>query len=235
MLAIIVSYVCGNYELYNLTNKRLERIHLRSKVHIIFLSICCLFLVGCNSSTLTVKKSSVVSSQFKQNASKAAAIISTRYDRSEPITDDERKEIANKLIFSPQTSAELDLQTAIYQMEQDEIQAGSKYIADDVRTKYLSSYSKVVDLLGGMDAMREAKSLYGVHDGANDTTQYSTYDRADEPMVGMDETNLIRVWGNPQRKNSTTTSSGTSEQWVYGNGRYVYLSSGIVTAIQDSN
>lgn len=33
--------------------------------------------------------------------------------------------------------------------------------------------------------------------------------------------------------NKTTTEYGVHEQWVYGNGRYIYLDDGIVTAIQE--
>jgi hypothetical protein len=40
-------------------------------------------------------------------------------------------------------------------------------------------------------------------------------------------------WGRPQSKNRTTTVHGTSEQWVYGNGRYLYFTNGVLTAIQD--
>jgi hypothetical protein len=40
-------------------------------------------------------------------------------------------------------------------------------------------------------------------------------------------------WGKPARINTTATAAGTREQWVYGSG-YVYLTDGLVTAIQTS-
>jgi hypothetical protein len=38
-------------------------------------------------------------------------------------------------------------------------------------------------------------------------------------------------WGKPERINTTTTTSGDHEQWVYSGG-YIYLRNGIVTSIQ---
>lgn len=40
-------------------------------------------------------------------------------------------------------------------------------------------------------------------------------------------------WGSPNDINKTTTENGVHEQWVYGNGRYIYLDDGVVTAIQE--
>lgn len=39
-------------------------------------------------------------------------------------------------------------------------------------------------------------------------------------------------WGEPQTINSTITSSGKREQWVYGDGDYLYFKNGILDAIQ---
>jgi ABC-type proline/glycine betaine transport system substrate-binding protein len=41
-------------------------------------------------------------------------------------------------------------------------------------------------------------------------------------------------WGKPSRINETLTGTHRHEQWVYGAGQYVYLTDGIVTAIQSS-
>lgn len=54
------------------------------------------------------------------------------------------------------------------------------------------------------------------------------------PYIGMPRSELENSkWGNPKDINKTITAYGTSEQWVYGNGNYVYLDDGIVTAIQN--
>lgn len=54
-----------------------------------------------------------------------------------------------------------------------------------------------------------------------------------EPAIGMttDEV-LSSKWGKPNKKNVTTTASGTSEQWIYDYYGYVYLDNGVVTTIQ---
>ena len=55
----------------------------------------------------------------------------------------------------------------------------------------------------------------------------------DEPSIGMNEEQVkASTWGYPKKRNSTTTKSGTREQWVYDSG-YIYLENGIVTAIQE--
>ena len=55
-----------------------------------------------------------------------------------------------------------------------------------------------------------------------------------EPSIGMtsEEVRASR-WGDPEKINTTTTANGTSEQWVYSSGNYVYLDNGIVTTIQN--
>ena len=45
---------------------------------------------------------------------------------------------------------------------------------------------------------------------------------------------VLNIMGEPIRKNTTTTARGTREQWVYGNGTYIYLENGSVTSWQTS-
>lgn len=54
-----------------------------------------------------------------------------------------------------------------------------------------------------------------------------------DPKIGMTELEVYgSSWGYPKSINKTTTAAGTREQWVYDFG-YVYLTNGIVTAIQE--
>ena len=39
-------------------------------------------------------------------------------------------------------------------------------------------------------------------------------------------------WGKPKKINSTVYSNNRSEQWVYGNGDYLYITNGQLTSIQ---
>lgn len=52
--------------------------------------------------------------------------------------------------------------------------------------------------------------------------------------LGMTQRQVLQKgWGPPQRINRTTTGHGTFEQWVYGDGNYLYFRNGILTAIQN--
>lgn len=54
------------------------------------------------------------------------------------------------------------------------------------------------------------------------------------PRIGMTSSEVKNsTWGSPDKINKTTTAYGVREQWVYGNGKYIYLENGIVTAIQE--
>jgi hypothetical protein len=44
---------------------------------------------------------------------------------------------------------------------------------------------------------------------------------------------ITNGWGYPSAVNKTTTIDGVREQWVYGEGRYLYFFDGILTAIQE--
>lgn len=55
-----------------------------------------------------------------------------------------------------------------------------------------------------------------------------------EPYIGMPENEVgSSTWGYPKKTNKTTTAYGTTEQWVYEDG-YIYITDGIVTAIQET-
>jgi len=53
-----------------------------------------------------------------------------------------------------------------------------------------------------------------------------------DPTIGMTAHEaMTSTWGQPETKNRTVTKYGSREQWVYGEGRYLYLEDGRVTAI----
>jgi hypothetical protein len=57
--------------------------------------------------------------------------------------------------------------------------------------------------------------------------------RRGDPRVGMTATQVeATCWGKPGHVNRTHTAGGISDQYVYGDGRYVDLQDGIVTSIQ---
>lgn len=53
--------------------------------------------------------------------------------------------------------------------------------------------------------------------------------------IGMTKAQVLAsCLGKPERVNSTHTARGTHEQWVYGEGTYVYLVNGVVTSAQQT-
>lgn len=75
----------------------------------------------------------------------------------------------------------------------------------------------------------EIVEKYGSYD---DTKKY--WLSGSEPEIGMSETDVrMSSWGTPKETNKTETKFGTSEQWVYDDGKYIYFENGIVTAIQE--
>ena len=53
------------------------------------------------------------------------------------------------------------------------------------------------------------------------------------PEIGMTREQAVKTtWGEPEKKNTTTTKYGTHEQWVYAGNRYLYFDNGILTSIQ---
>jgi hypothetical protein len=60
--------------------------------------------------------------------------------------------------------------------------------------------------------------------------------RRGDPRVGMTATQVeATCWGKPGHINQTHTAEGISDQYVYGDGRYVDLRDGIVTSIQGAD
>jgi len=53
--------------------------------------------------------------------------------------------------------------------------------------------------------------------------------------IGMTEKQVLTrtSWGKPDSINRTTTAQGTTEQWVYGDGQYLYFTNGKLTVIQN--
>ena len=53
--------------------------------------------------------------------------------------------------------------------------------------------------------------------------------------IGMGTNEVVNdtSWGKPHSINRTTGSFGTTEQWVYGSGNYLYFNNGKLTTIQN--
>ena len=73
----------------------------------------------------------------------------------------------------------------------------------------------------------------------NNTYYYESNDinfpqKLKQPSIGMTKSEAENsTWGRPNKINKTTTAYGTHEQWVYGNGKYLYFDNGKLTSIQN--
>lgn len=58
--------------------------------------------------------------------------------------------------------------------------------------------------------------------------------RGQNPHLGMSiEEVEASLWGKPIKINRTVTQYSNREQWVYGNGQYLYFTDGVLTSFQD--
>jgi len=51
--------------------------------------------------------------------------------------------------------------------------------------------------------------------------------------IGFTKQMCIESWGEPEEINKTSGSYGVHEQWVYGNGNYLYFENGVLRTIQN--
>lgn len=52
-------------------------------------------------------------------------------------------------------------------------------------------------------------------------------------QIGMSKDECILSWGHPKSINTTTNSYGVNEQWVYGEGSYLYFKDGKLSSVQN--
>jgi hypothetical protein len=51
--------------------------------------------------------------------------------------------------------------------------------------------------------------------------------------IGMNREQVLLSWGEPRDIKTTVTADGRREQWIYGDDRFVYVTNGVVSGIQD--
>ncbi len=81
---------------------------------------------------------------------------------------------------------------------------------------------------------RNLANMERIADGEKERKERIESARGKNPTLGMtyDEVKAS-LWGEPYDINRTVTQYGTHEQWVYGNGQYLYFDDGILTSFQD--
>lgn len=89
---------------------------------------------------------------------------------------------------------------------------------------------------------KHIESLYKTFKGNEDSIEQNKSEGEAEraaavgknPSIGMTTGQVeVSLWGKPESVNRTVTASGVREQWVYGNGQYLYFEDGVLTSFQD--
>ena len=105
-------------------------------------------------------------------------------------------------------------------------------IADDCRDDFVYKTFKETE-----DREASAKASAEARRAAAAEAQRAAAIKAAKPSprIGMSHTMVIdgTNWGGPYRTNRTTTAAGVTEQWIYGERRYLYFTNGKLTAIQE--
>lgn len=114
-----------------------------------------------------------------------------------------------------------------------------KYVKELVRIENLSSEDFCIKELRKLrgkkgappqpwfDALAKAGRAHGITGDALVSIQ------AGGVVPGMNRCGALAAWGRPQKVNTTTTTHSTNEQWVYGNGNYLYFKNEILTSVQN--
>ena len=60
--------------------------------------------------------------------------------------------------------------------------------------------------------------------------------KSEGARIGMTKGDVLASsWGKPSSVNTTINASGSREQWVYGDGYYLYFTNGVLESIQTNN
>jgi TonB family protein len=88
--------------------------------------------------------------------------------------------------------------------------------------------------LASLSHIDKSFSLTDPKNGHQDWPQ-AVWDAIQEEKValGMTKDQVTMSWGRPKSIDQTVTAGGKSEQWIYGNGAYVYFTGGFVSGIQN--
>lgn len=104
--------------------------------------------------------------------------------------------------------------------------------ADAEFTRAFSDAKRIVDAHA---AQREAAAAAATRTRAAAAARKLALQRRREGVeIGMTKQQVLASsWGRPQHVNQTITSSGTREQWIYGDGAgYLYFDGNLLTGIQ---
>lgn len=147
----------------------------------------------------------------------------------EGIEDNSAKEIISYLLYHAYyDGVQSGIQEYFDIIKEQETKADAEYMCEK-----LQNFFDYFELDTDYSVEMEETKVVISEKGDNVSGRSSTSKKA-EPKIGDSATDVkLSSWGSPNSINKTTTVNGVHEQWVYSNGRYIYLDDGVVTAIQE--
>ena len=121
-------------------------------------------------------------------------------------------------------------------------QCASLMSPDDIAEEIKQSEQRMADERAAAKAAKDKKDedfkkWLNESTKRDEQTRAAALNRAKLPgvRIGMTASEVTSKtnWGKPRNINRTTTTSGTTEQWVYDGGNYLYFTNGVLTAIQN--
>lgn len=113
---------------------------------------------------------------------------------------------------------------------------GMGFISDGDIENAKSYFSSIPDKYSGVLAkqINEAKIQVMKTPSPKKSTETKQTAFSEDPKIGMADYEVINsTWGSPRDINKTTTANGVFEQWVYDDGKYIYIENHYVVAIQE--
>lgn len=108
-------------------------------------------------------------------------------------------------------------------------------IAETILKNIVPPITNQYPILRDMNMKSMETELKDLHKSKNNFAADDIQKKKPGVKIGMTAKQVIEntSWGKPNKVNRTTNRYGTREQWVYGDGNYLYFENGILTSIQN--
>jgi hypothetical protein len=108
-------------------------------------------------------------------------------------------------------------------IHQSDITSGCCYLTEPPGTEEAKQVNDFIAKIKAEDARKQAKAI----------KEKRECEKKGGVSIGMTQQQVLQsCWGRPRASHSTTTASGTEEQWIYGNTNYLYFTNGLLVLIQ---
>jgi len=121
--------------------------------------------------------------------------------------------------------------------EADPVRLAEQYEAEQAERKRIKAEKEAANQarVAAYEAERAREAALAEAEAeARRIAELREYKRKGGVKLGMSQKRVLASnWGEPRDVNRTTGRFGVHEQWVYGDGRYLYFKNGVLTTIQE--